>query len=265
MTQNLTSLDQAYHAMIQSPQDDSLRLRYYDGLADAVLFDLLEKEPKANKIDPKLFNLEGGGLVLAFDEEERLSSFAGSASIYAELPGRFIAASLAGQGVGLGVNLGQPSAMVLPSHAVAWLADTLKNTPSLAKARPISFHEPKNLPQNLVSGLKQKLARIGALADHALFAEVKYQGGIRGHLLAFVGAVSQAEPALAQTAVEALTFSGIDAGELDVTFLEVGDSAVDLLNKVALRFDWSKEQPVAQKPFPDKAPGSDSKKPPILC
>ena len=103
---NLTDLDQSYLAMMLKPEDDRLRLHYYDALADSELFVLLEREPKASDIDPKVFALEGGPLVLVFDVEERLSAFTGAAAPYAALPGRVIATALVGQGVGLGINLG---------------------------------------------------------------------------------------------------------------------------------------------------------------
>jgi hypothetical protein len=69
---------------------------------------------------------------------------------------------------------------------------------------PEAFHAPKGLPQVLVAGLDAKLARAGGLAAAALLVGVTYQGGRRGHMLAFVDAVPEAEAALARAAGEAL-------------------------------------------------------------
>jgi hypothetical protein len=93
--------------------------------------------------------------------------------------------------------------------------------------------------------------------------DVEYEGGRRGHLLAFVDANQNAEAALAKTATEALTFSGLDAGALDVTFLASGDRGLEMLKKVGQRVDWSKPQGPSPKVAPS-APGSNPKKPPIL-
>ena len=260
---NLTDLDQSYLAMMLKPEDDRLRLHYYDALADSELFVLLEREPKASDIDPKVFALEGGPLVLVFDVEERLSAFTGAAAPYAALPGRVIATALVGQGVGLGINLGVASAMILPPSAVQWLADTLAHQPAQDEGRPKFFHPPQALPAELMRVLTHKLSRIGALADYALLGGVEYEGGRRGHLLAFVDANQNAEAALAKTATEALTFSGLDAGTLDVTFLASGDRGLEMLKKVGQRVDWSKPQGPSPKDAPS-APGSNPKKPPIL-
>ena len=60
---------------------------------------------------------------------------------------------------------------------------------------------------------------------------------------------------------EALTFSGLDAGELDVGFFEASDPLVARLAKVGLQFDLP--DPIAM-PSPPGAPGMDPEKPPKL-
>ena len=104
-------------------------------------------------------------------------------------------------------------------------------------------------------------ARAGGLAVAALLAGVRYQGGRRGHLLAFLDAAEGAESALARAMGEALVFSGIEAGELDVAFLRSGDPASQAMAKVGLRFDL----PVPEvEDLTPAAPGMDPSRPPKL-
>lgn len=256
----MTPLDQAYAAMIANPEDDTARLSYYERLADGELVLLVEEEAREGAVTPRLFPLEDGPFVLAFDSEDKLAAFSGSVNAYAALPGRVIAQQLAGQGIGLGVNLGADSAMLLPPEAVDWLATTLDHAPEQMEAMPESFHAPQ-VPERLLGALDQKLSRAGGLADHALLAGVAYAGGRRGHVLAFIGAKPGAEDALSRAAAEALTFSGIDAGEMDVVCLPDGPAA-RAMAKVAMRLDLP--QPQAAEPVQRKAPGSDPAKPPKL-
>jgi len=258
-----TPLDLAHAAMEAAPQDDAARLRFYERLADGELFLLLDEEPQDENLSPRVFPLEDGPVVLAFDSEDRLAEFAGGIAPYAALPGRVIAQTLAGQGVGLGLNLGvAPSAMVLPPDALEWLAATLGSGPEQVTARPDSFHPPRGLPERLIEGLDAKLARAGGLASAALLAGVTYQGGRRGHMLAFLDVATGAGAALARAAAEALTFSGVDAGEMDVAFLASSDPAAQAMARVALRFDLP--QPIRAEPLAPPAPGSDPAKPPRL-
>jgi hypothetical protein len=261
--QALTPLDAAHARMQAVPEDDAARLRYFAALADGMLFLMLEEEATGGNLRPQVFDLEDGPVVLAFDLEERLSAAAGAVVPYAELPGRVIAQQLAGQGVGLGVNLGvADSAFLVPPEALAWLAQTLEQGPQETAARPVSFHAPKGLPEALIEALNTKLARASGLAVAALLAGVKYDDGRQGHMLAYLGAAPGAEGALARAAGEALTFSGIEAGEMDVTFLNAEDPGLAAMARVALRFDLP--EPVRSEAPAPRAPGTDPEKPPIL-
>jgi hypothetical protein len=81
-------------------------------------------------------------------------------------------------------------------------------------------------------------------------------------MLVFAGALPGAEGTLARAAGEALTFSGIEAGEMDVTFLEPDDPALAAVARVALRFDLPVPEALPEAvPLP---PGSDPDRPPRL-
>lgn len=260
----MTPLDLAYEAMVAAADgDDAPRLRFYERVADGEMILLLEVEPQGENLSPRVFELEDGPFVLVFDNEERLGAFTGVPAPYAALPGRVIAQLLAGQGIGLGINLGvAPSSLLLPAFAVDWLADTLSHGPTDAEAVPEAFAAPGALPERLLAGLDAKLARAGGLAAHALLATVRYSDGRQGHVLAFIDAVEGAEGALARAASEALTFSGVEAGEMDVTFLAAGSVAATAMARVALRFDLPvPETPEAPSPA---APGMNPDKPPVL-
>ena len=80
-------------------------------------------------------------------------------------------------------------------------------------------------------------------------------------MLAIIDAVPQAQGALAKAVNEALSFSAIEASELDVTFLAAGDPVCGVLEKVGLRFDLPENKVQSQTISP---PGGDPNSPPIL-
>ena len=117
-----TPLDTDHAAMEAAPEDNARQLRFYQRLAESELYLLLTDEPQGDDISPEIFDVADGRFVLAFDRADRLAQFAGRAVPYVALPGRVLAQMLAGQGVGLGLNLDvAPSAMLIPAEAVAWL------------------------------------------------------------------------------------------------------------------------------------------------
>lgn len=257
-----TPLDAAHAAMEAAPEDDAARLRFYERLADSELFLALDSEPGAEEIAPTIFPVEESRFVLVFDREDRLADFAEGEAPYAALSGRGLAAMLAGQGIGLAVNPGAPSSILIPAEAVDWLADTLAETPQEVEDRPEEITAPTGLPEVLIGALDTKLATARGLARFAYLCGVTYEGGRRSHLLAFVDPVPGAEPALARAAGEALTFSGIEAGVMDVGFFRAADPVAAKLARAGLRFDLpAPETPVRT---PGAAPGKDPDSPPRL-
>ncbi|KAA2314162.1 SseB family protein [Puniceibacterium sp. HSS470] len=258
----VTALDAAHAAMEAAPDDDNVRLRFYERLADSELFLLLSAEADGGNASPEIFRVEDVQFVLLFDREERLSSFTGRPSPYAALSGRTIVEQLAGQGVGLAVNLETPSAILIPPEAVDWLRDTVAHAPDEVEAQIAAFHPPHGLPEYLIAAIDAKLATARGLADCAFLAGTEDEQGRRSHMLAFIDAVPGAEPSLARAASEALTFSGVEAGQMDVGFFAATDSHAASLARVGLRFDLP-EAETAQE-ITHVAPGSDPNKPPIL-
>lgn len=256
----MTPLDAAHAEMIKQDTDKA-RLAFYDRFAAAELFVLLESEPDGDNITPGLFQTEQGGFVLAFDLEERLTAFNEGPAPYAAVSGRTLAQMLSGQPIGVGLNLWEnPSAFLLPAGTIAWLNDVLAETPEAIEETPETFGPPKGLPDVLITALDARLAAAKGLAKSAYLAGVTYTGDRPGHMLAFIDATDGAQSALASTIHQALVFSGLEAGVLDVTFLKASDPAAAQLARVGLRFDL----PQPDTTVTQAAPGMAPSKPPKL-
>ncbi|MGI3183842.1 SseB family protein [Nioella aestuarii] len=257
-----TPIDAALTAMDAAPEDDALRLRFYERLADSELFLALASEPGGDEISPQVFPVDDANYVLVFDREERLAEFAEGPAPYAVLSGRGLAAMLAGQGIGLAVNPGAEASILIPPGAVDWLANILSEAPDEIVEMPEEVHAPIGLPEALITALDTKLATAAGLAKLAYLCGVIYVGGRRSHMLAFVDPVPGAEPALARAAGEALTFSGIEAGVMDVGFFRASDPICVSLAKTGLRFDLP--EPAKPDHVPGSSPGMDPDTPPRL-
>ena len=262
----MTPLDHAHAAMLSDPGDQSAALRFYRLLADTPLLLLLEREPEAENIEPRVFDLEAGPVLLAFDTAERMAVMADGPVAYAELPGRVIVAQMEGQGLSLGLNFGSDAASetLLPPEAVAWLAEMVA-APALQEMEAVaeSFHAPRNLPAVLVEALTVTVNSAPGLARAAWLVGVRYDGGRFGHMLAICDARPGASEPLAHAVAQAIGFSGLEAAEIDVTFLDSADPALRGIVAVGLEFAFppALAGPPASAPA---APGSDPDKPPRL-
>lgn len=255
-----TLLDHAYSAM---QEDDALAPEFYARLLETELFLLLESEIEGQDAAPMVMETSDGPLVLAFDLEERMASFGDGPCDYVALSGRRLARMLAGQGLGLGVNLGKaPSATILPPEAVMWLADAAMGEDEVVDAIPLEIAPPGSVPEILVKALDGKLANMGGVVSVAYLVKVRYKDGNDGHMLALVNVPEAARAGVSEALSEAVRFSGIDAAQLDLAFLEADDANIERFMRVGLGFEIP--ELVLPEPLAPVAPGMDPDKPPIL-
>lgn len=257
-----TPLDTAHALMDTAPDDASLRMRFFERLADCELFLLLQNEAAGDNLSPEVFEVEGAKYVLVFDREERLAEFVEGSAHHAALSGRVIAKMLAGQGIGLGVNLGvAPSSILLADDALVWLADMLENAPVEVMARPVSVEAPAGVSQALLEAIDIKLATAAGLAEAAYLVTAQYEEGRQGLMLAIIDALPAAQGALAKAVGEVVMFGDENHAGLDVAFFKASEPVCATLAKVGLRFELPKREAEAHTPA---APGRDPNSPPIL-
>lgn len=258
----LTPLDFAHEAM-ESAQDDTAAMRFYERFADAELFLMLKDDASDETALPLIFPTADGDVALVFDREERLAEFVDTPTPFVALSGRRIAKLLAGQNIGLGLNLGvAPSSMLLPHSAVDWLHEVLGAESVEITETPKSFHTPKGLPKNLILALDAKLANMSGVVGAAYLVGVAYQSGHISHMLALIDVPEAAQSGVAEAISEAMQFSGIDAGQLDVTFIPLTSPHIDALQKCGLGFEIP--ELILPKSIAPPAPGMDPATPPIL-
>ncbi len=257
---DLTVLEQAVAKMERSDED---RLRFYSVLADAEIAILLDAPMTDDTLSPRMVEYSGGQYVLGFDGEARLAEYENTVASYVTVPGRVLAGMLAAENLGLALNIDvSDHSVYLPAQAMSWLLETLSaQNPSEQDGRITSVKAPGSVPDMLLETLGARLTQAAAgIAEDAYLFLAEFSDETRNHVLAIVGAEARAEPALARAVSEALTFSGIDAGFLDVVFLPSSHALIRRLRGTALRFEIPQPETT---PLPS-APGSDPANPPKL-
>lgn len=256
-----TRLDQAFYQMAMAPHDDAARLAWYETFADTELFLMLEQEPEAANITPALFDLTDGRFALVFDLEDRLAAFAGEVVPYAALPGRVIVAALAGQGVGICVNLeAAPSAFVMPAEAVDWLHGALNQSPEEATGQLAPWVEPQDLALGVA--FFRKFDGKPLPAASVWFAGLRRDKDTAVHAFVFVDVVAGFEEALAKATSETVMFAGHDPAGVEILFL-TADQAKGIEGPGKCL--WVPPATPGPIPAPEPAaPGTDPSRPPRL-
>ena len=227
----MSNLD-ALYAELQAGGDG---MAFYRALADAELFLLLETEAEGEVVLPRVFDLAEGPVLLAFDSEERLAAFADGPLPYAALPGRVIAGQMAGLDLSLGLNLGSGAAseVILHPEALEWMVQMLDQAPPRTAVEQIAGFEAPVVPKKVLKTLPAALSG----AERAYLVGVRYRSGRREQLLAVIGVAERDEARVARAVNEALAFSGIDAGAMDLAFVTAEDGVLARMAGLALVFE----------------------------
>lgn len=249
-----TPLDAAFLAHEADP-DPALRLRFHERILDAELMVPLVAEA-GEALDPQVFDLEDGRFVLAFDRDDRLADFMGAPTDFAALSGRRLAALLAGQGIGIALNLGAPSATLLPAAAVDWVAAMVLPAPAPRAGHLTGLAAPE-VPDALAAGLAAKLAAMADAIPAAHLVAIR-DGEAAGLALVLAGVPEAVRGGVAAAVAEAVRFTA-DAPALDLVFVEADSPAAVAVARAGLRLALP-----ASPPGPASGPGMDPARPPRL-
>lgn len=200
--------------------DAARRARILSRLADTELAVALVAEPAGDRIELRMFPLEGGAVALACDGEDRLADFLGAPVAYAALPGRVLAGLLRSEGAGLLVNPGHPSEMLLDAAMLDWLDGALAATPLQAEARLRLVAPAAAVAVALGDPLAVRLADMRGLIGAAALVGVGAEQPPASHLLMIAGAAADRQPAIAKALAEALAFLPPQPGGVDISFAE---------------------------------------------
>ena len=254
----MSELDRAHAALQDGGAAEGMA--FYRTLANAELFLLLEAEAVGEVMTPRVFDLTEGAVLLAFDSEDRLAGFADGPQPYAALPGRVIAGQMVGLDLSLGLNMGSGSAseVILPPEALKWMVQMLDQAPPRPAVEQIAGFEAPVVPKTVLKTLPAALSG----AERAYLVGVRYRSGRREQLLAVIGVAERDEARVARAVTEALAFSGIDAGAMDLAFVTAEDGVLARMAGLALVFEPA---PLAAKSQVDQSSAGKRKPgPPIL-
>ncbi|MDO5632274.1 MAG: hypothetical protein Q4G22_10595 [Paracoccus sp. (in: a-proteobacteria)] len=237
----MTALDD----LCQTPfhqADAPARARILSRLADTELSVALTVEPAGDTVDLRIFDLPGARVALAADEESRLAGFLGGPVAYAALPGRVLAAMLRAEGVGLLINPGAPSEMLLDAQTLGWLETALASAPVADESRLAAGPPRPDTVAALAGPLAERLADLRGLIAGAALA-----GAGDGHVLLIAGAEPARQPAIAKALSETLAFLPSQPGGVDIGFVDATPSG-------ALVFDLTPPEPAPKPPRPKGPP-----------
>lgn len=213
----MTPLD-ALCALPFHQADETARSAVLHLMADTELYAAMEKEAVHDQAQLLRLDTGNGAIAIACDSDERLAGFFGKPVDYAAMPGRVLAGLLARDGVGLLVNPGAPSEMLLDAALLSWLVDALAEQPDTVQSHARLAAPDPLIAKQFLPALGKRLADMSGIARAATLTRASWEDGREGYLVLIEGADPHFEPSIAKAIAELASFLPPLPGGLDVSF-----------------------------------------------
>ncbi|WP_093973964.1 SseB family protein [Boseongicola aestuarii] len=213
--------------------------QFYETLAEARIFVLLDDTAKGETYEPKVFTLKDAQYLLAFDVPEQADELTGSTASTSPTLGMDLFKLLRGRDIGLGINMGGTSSATLISgetiEMICAYYDGEAGEPLVADADTSQFRAllaPQNFPDTLQNALSDMLFRLQQTFNKAVLLKAEYEEGKSGFIVAVSGAADPDRGAIAAAVEDALKASRRNDVQLDVAFLGLDDPMASRIERV---------------------------------
>jgi len=213
--------------------------QFYETLAEARVYVLLDQAVDEGKYEPKVFSLKEASYLLAFDVPEQADELTGSNASTSPTLGMDLFKLLRGRKIGLGINMGgTTSATLISGETIDMICayyDGTAGEPLVADADTSQFRAllaPQNFPDSLQNALTDNLAPLQGTYNKVVLLKAEYEEGKTGYIVAVSGAADAGRGAIAAAADAALATSRRGDIQLDVAFLALDDPMTNRIERV---------------------------------
>ena len=223
--------------------------QFYETLAEARVYVLLDDTIEDEKYEPKVFSLKDAQYLLAFDVPEQADELTGSTAATSPTLGMDLFKLLRGRDIGLGINLGGTSSATLISgetiDMICAYYDGTAGEPLVADTDTSQFRAllaPQGFPDTLQNALLDGLAPLGETFRTAVLLKAEYEEGKTGFIVAISGASDADRGALSGAVEGAMVRSRRGDVQLDVAFLALDDPMANRIERVGQVLKLSKRR-----------------------
>ena len=213
--------------------------QFYETLAEARIYVLLDDTVKGDTYEPKVFSLKDARYLLAFDVPEQADELTGSTASTSPTLGMDVFKLLRGRDIGLGINMGGTSSATLISgetiEMICSYYDGEAGEPLVADADTSQFRAllaPQNFPDSLQNALGDTLFQLQKTFSKAVLLKAEYEEGKSVFIVAVSVAADPDRGAIAAAVDDALQASRRSDVQLDVAFLGLDDPMASRIERV---------------------------------
>ena len=214
------SIDELYSYLQSEPNNTNRKLEFYQRILGHDFLVVLENTDLDEDLRPHIFNTEEGRFLLCFENNEKLTNFIIRETTHALLSFKEIIKFVENKKIGIALNLGTKSGVLLDLKAVRWIEQVILTGPAIElSSRPIAFEFPNLVDKNLISKLKIALDKLSGMTKKVVLARARYKDLGVSYFLGFIDSPQVFHELIKERILDIVKLQKSDSVFVDVAFL----------------------------------------------
>ena len=179
--------------------------------------------------------------MLCYESNEKLTNFITQEAAHALLSFKKIITLIKNRQIGIALNIGDNSGVLLDLEAVEWLWKVILSNPAEELGSiPTEFKFPNLVDEFLLSNLKIALETMSGMANRVVLAKAHYKDLTEGFFLGFIDTPQLFHQLIRERVLDIVKLDKSDSIFVDVAFLSSSTELATQLSKKGLNvnFPW---------------------------
>lgn len=214
------SIDELYSLLYSEPSNTDRKLEFYQRILGDDFLVVLENSDFEEDLQPYIFDTHEGRFLLCFENNNKLTNFVTSETSHALFPFKEIIKAIKNKKIGIALNLGDQSGVLLDLKAVDWI-DKVISTGQAEElsSTPIKFEFPNLVDGILFDNLKLAVKKLSKMTKKVVLARARYKDLSVSHFLGFIDSPQVFHELIKERVLDIVKLDKSDSVFVDVAFL----------------------------------------------
>jgi hypothetical protein len=224
------SIDELYTCVYNEPNNIVRKLDFYLRILGSNFFVVLENSDFEEDLRPSIFDTQEGKFLLCFESIEKLTNFITKETAHAVLSFKEIIELIKNKKIGIALNVGDHSGVLLDLEAVDWIQQVISTGPSEElNSIPIEFEFPNQADKNLFDNLKITLKTVSGMTKKVVLAHAHYKDLSFSCFIGFIDTPRLFHELIRERVLDTVKLDKSNSVFVDVAFLS---SSMELASKL---------------------------------
>ena len=229
------SIDELYSYFHTEPNNIEKKLEFYQRILGNEFLIILESSDFEGDLTPRTFDTQEGKFLLCYESNEKITNFIIQEVAHVLLSFKKTIALIKNKKIGIALNIGDNSGVLLGLEAVEWLWKVILSNPSEELSSiPTEFKFPNFVDESLLSNLKVALETMSGMAKRVVLAQAQYKDLSESFFLGFIDSPQLFHELIRKRVLDIVKLDKSDSVFVDVAFLSSSTELAAQLSKKGL-------------------------------